>query len=80
MHLPATHVVDLTFLEEVAGRCLLNGGQIRNAAVFATLLGLDETGYGRVDSSHLEAAVRREYRKAGAACPLRVAHMNGVAG
>ena len=57
------------FLQEVASRCNLTGGQIRNAALHATLLALGDDG--KVTDSHLEAAVQREYRKAGAAYPLR---------
>ncbi len=57
------------FLLEVASRCTMTGGQIRNAALHATLLALGDGG--KVTDTHLEAAVQREYRKAGAACPLR---------
>ncbi len=68
-HLPSPNAISFAFLEEVAGRCALNGGQIRNAALQATLLALqDAVPVGNV---HLDAAVRREYRRAGAACPLR---------
>jgi hypothetical protein len=35
----------------------------------ASLLALDEDGV--LTAEHLELAVRREYRKAGAVCPLR---------
>ncbi len=69
LHLPATHAVHPPVLEEIAQRCALTGGQIRNAVLHASLLALDD---GQViTSSHLEAAVLREYRKAGAVCPLR---------
>ncbi len=68
-HLPQEHSVSRDFLQEVASRCTMTGGQIRNAALHATLLALGEGG--KVTDSHLEAAVQREYRKAGAACPLR---------
>lgn len=67
-HLPQTHTVGPAFLEEVAGRCVLTGGQIRNAALHATLLALHD--HSSVDDAQLEAAVQREYRKAGASCPL----------
>jgi hypothetical protein len=56
-------------LEEVAHRCALTGGQIRNAVVHASLLALDDGEV--VTAGHLECAVQREYRKAGAVCPLR---------
>ncbi|HEX8501942.1 MAG TPA: ATP-binding protein [Pyrinomonadaceae bacterium] len=69
LHLPANHSVDPATLEEVAQRCALTGGQIRNAVLHASLLALD--GGQVITSGHLEAAVLREYRKAGAVCPLR---------
>jgi hypothetical protein len=67
LHLPPGHTVAGELLEQVALRCALTGGQIRNAVVHATLLGLAADGLG---SSELEAAVRREYRKIGGVCPL----------
>ncbi|MFL5628558.1 MAG: ATP-binding protein [Ktedonobacteraceae bacterium] len=67
-HLPAAHAISPTFLEEVATRCALTGGQMRNAALHATLLSLGDSG--QVRDAHLEAALQREYRKAGAAYPL----------
>lgn len=69
MHLPAGHQVDAGLLTEIAGRCVMTGGQIRNAALHASVLALEESGIMR--SPHLEAAVQREYRKLGAVCPLR---------
>jgi ATP-dependent 26S proteasome regulatory subunit len=69
MHLPATHTVAAEFVSEVAERCTLTGGQIRNAVLHASVLALGDGGM--VTSAHLEAAVQREYRKAGAVCPLR---------
>jgi SpoVK/Ycf46/Vps4 family AAA+-type ATPase len=74
LHLPEAHAVDTEALEEIAQRCALTGGQIRNAVLHASLLALD--GGGRVTSNHLEAAVQREYRKAGAVCPLRASVWN----
>lgn len=68
-HLPQPNAVSPALLEAIAGRCVLTGGQIRNAALHATLLALGDGG--RVSDSHLEAALQREYRKAGAAYPLR---------
>ena len=68
LHLPSRHVDD-DFLEELAARCQLSGGQIRNAALHASLLALDD-GLD-LDASHIDLAVRREYRKAGTVCPLR---------
>jgi hypothetical protein len=69
LHLPARHRVDEAFLEAVSGQCVLTGGQIRNAAQLATLLALDG-GEGDVARPHLEAALRSEYRKAGATYAL----------
>jgi hypothetical protein len=69
LHLPPGHAVERPVLEEVAHRCALTGGQIRNAVVHASLLALDDGEV--VTSGHLESAVQREYRKAGAVCPLR---------
>lgn len=68
-HLPPSHTVSQTFLQEIAVRCVLTGGQIRNAALHATLLAVDNAG--QVSDLHIEKAVQREYRKAGAAYPLR---------
>lgn len=65
--LPAGHRVQGEALEEVARRCNLSGGQIRNAALHATLLAL-EHGDGPGEDE-LAAALRREYRRAGQACP-----------
>jgi hypothetical protein len=69
LHLPAKHAVDAALLREIAGRCALSGGQIRNAVLHASLLALNDGGI--VTSDYLEAAVQREYRKAGSVCPLR---------
>lgn len=68
-HLPATHTIQPAFLQEVATRCVLTGGQIRNAALHATLLAVESAE--SVGDRHIEKAVQREYRKAGTACPLR---------
>jgi ATPase family associated with various cellular activities (AAA) len=69
LHLPAAHAVDPALLGEVAARCHLGGGQIRNAVLHASVLALADGG--PVRSEHLEAAVEREYRKVGGSCPLR---------
>ena len=68
-HLPASHEVNYALLDEVAHRCELTGGQIRNAVLHAAAVALAEGG--QVSDAHVEEAVRREYRKAGAVCPLR---------
>jgi SpoVK/Ycf46/Vps4 family AAA+-type ATPase len=72
-HLPATHGVSDACLETVSGHCALTGGQIRNAALHAALLSVESGRGGRVVDADVEAAVRREYRKAGASCPLPLA-------
>jgi hypothetical protein len=69
LHLPPSHAVDFSLLEEVATRCALTGGQIKNAALHASLLALEDGGI--VTSAMIEAAIDREYRKAGGVCPLR---------
>jgi ATPase family protein associated with various cellular activities (AAA) len=71
LHLPVRHSIDPDVLAEVAGRCALTGGQIRNAALHASLLAIEDGGI--VTSSKIESAVQREYRKTGAVCPLRSA-------
>jgi hypothetical protein len=68
-HLPAAHEVPALLLREVARRCEMTGGQIRNAVLHASALAL--AGQIQITGAHLEAAVRREYRKLGAVCPLR---------
>jgi hypothetical protein len=69
LHLPEDHQVRGELLEEVAYRCSLSGGQIRNAASHAELVALSQETALR--DAHLLAAVQREYRKSGALCPLR---------
>lgn len=69
LHLPQNYVVALNFLQEIVQRCELTGGQIRNIALHAASLALGEKSV--LNAGHLEAAVRREYRKMGAICPLR---------
>lgn len=69
LHLPPVYVLDPALLEEVASRCVLNGGQIRNAVLHASLLALNDGG--TINAQHLVAAVQREYRKSGGVCPLR---------
>ncbi|HEV2861675.1 MAG TPA: AAA family ATPase [Pyrinomonadaceae bacterium] len=72
LHLPQKHAVGQNLLGEVSRRCSLSGGQIRNAVLHASLLALSNGG--TITSEHLEAAVRREYSKEGAVCPLRSAY------
>jgi hypothetical protein len=68
LHLPGDNEIDYTVLENAAVRCAMNGGQIRNAALNAALLALDENS--AVNNFHLTEAIHSEYRKAGAICPL----------
>jgi ATPase family associated with various cellular activities (AAA) len=69
LHLPAAHAISAAFMEDVAHRCVLSGGQIRNIVLHAAVLALKE---GEIMTAfHIEAALQREYRKLGAVCPLR---------
>lgn len=69
LHLPVTSMIDPRLMAEVVTRCPLTGGQIRNAALHAILLAVNNGGV--VMNDYLEVAVQREYRKLGAICPLR---------
>ncbi len=69
LHLPTDHTIHEARLREIALRCELTGGQIRNAAMLAALLALDER-CDAIEPHHLEQALRSEYRKAGAIYPL----------
>jgi hypothetical protein len=69
-HLPANHRVGDAVLDEVAQRCRLSGGQIRNAALHATLLALEQRT--DIGTPELRAALEREYRRAGQGCPSLV--------
>jgi hypothetical protein len=69
LHLPHRHEIDHEYLREVAFRCQLSPGQLRNAVLHAALLALsDDT---EIAAPQLEEGLMREYRKAGATCPLR---------
>jgi hypothetical protein len=76
LHLPGNHTVDAGYLQEICTRCVLTGGQIRNAALHAALLALDD-GSGQVGQWHLAQALQSEYRKAGALSPLTGAPPTG---
>jgi hypothetical protein len=71
-HLPETHVIDRDYLNLVATKCDLTGGQFRNAVMHAVLHAIDEDQ--PLERSHLDLGLRSEYRKAGAAYPLREAY------
>jgi len=69
LHLPAEHAVDAPLLHDLAARCVLTGGQIKNAVLHASLLAMSDRVLVR--SSHVEAAAQREYRRMGSVYPLR---------
>jgi SpoVK/Ycf46/Vps4 family AAA+-type ATPase len=62
------HAIDDGWLQELAYRCLLTGGQFRNVVTHAQLLALEAKR--ALDAEHLYKALQREYRKTGAHCPL----------
>ncbi|MBK8814439.1 MAG: AAA family ATPase [Methylococcaceae bacterium] len=68
-HLPLNHAVDYAQLETVSTRYPLSGGQIRNAAMHAALLALDDLSYS-VQPRHIDAAIESEFRKTGALFPM----------
>lgn len=74
IHLPKNHTVDWELLDQVSFRCVLTGGQIRNAALQASVLALDNGGI--VTDLHLKNAILSEYRKAGAISPLNNNNQN----
>ncbi len=67
-HLPPDHAVSPQLLDEVARRCALTGGRIRNASLHACLLALE--GNRPVVDEDLVSAIQREYRRMGATFPL----------
>ena len=69
VHLPPGHRVEDELISELAARCALTGGQVRNVVLHACLLAVEEDR--SLTSGDLLAAVRREYGKQGARCPLR---------
>lgn len=73
-HLPENNEISSNLLQEIIQRCKLTGGQIRNIALHAASLALSEKKY--LNTKHVEIAVRREYRKIGAICPLRASSGN----
>lgn len=62
------HAIDDGWLQEIAYRCQLTGGQFRNVVTHAQLLALESKR--AVNAEHLYKALQREYRKTGAHCPL----------
>ncbi|CAN5453722.1 hypothetical protein BH10PSE4_BH10PSE4_13200 [soil metagenome] len=69
-HLGA-HSASDDLLQEIACRCALSGGQLRNVALHARLLAL--SGDRALDDEALRSALLREYRKTEAQCPLKSA-------
>jgi hypothetical protein len=70
-HLPAEHHISGAMLDDVARRCALTGGQIRNASLHARLLSLERRT--PVHNDDLLHALSREYRRTGASFPLSAA-------
>ena len=71
-HLPEPREVGDAVLADIAYRCQLTGGQIRNAVLHAWLLAFErDAEHPAPLAGDVEAAVRREYRKLGTICPLR---------
>ena len=68
LHLPPGHAIEESFLDMVVDRCKLSGGQIRNSALHASLLALRH--HRPAGALALDAALQREYRKAGLPYPL----------
>ena len=66
-HLPKQHAISQGFLDDVAMRCTLSGGQIRNIVLHAALL----AGDNAISEYNLYRAVEREYRQMGGLCPLQ---------
>lgn len=64
----ADHAVPAAVLDDLSRRCVLTGGQIRNATLHASLLALESGEL--VNEGHVLEAVRREYRRSGASYPL----------
>ncbi len=56
-------------VQEIAVRCALSGGQLRNIALHARLLALD--GGRPISDRELRTAIEREYRKTEAHSPLK---------
>lgn len=63
------HSASAWLLDDIACRCALTGGQLRNVALHARLLAMEQDG-GPNDAG-LRSAIEREYRKTGAFSPLK---------
>jgi hypothetical protein len=67
-HLPTHHQVSPALLEEIARRCALTGGRIRNASLHATLRAVKRRA--QVGDTEVLEALALEYRRMGATSPL----------
>jgi len=67
-HLGPGHRADAVLLSDVARRCTLTGGQIRNASLHARLLSFERDQ--PIGDDEVMAALHREYRRIGASFPL----------
>ena len=63
------HRASDALVQEIAVRCALSGGQLRNVALHARLLALDAAQ--EIGDAVLREALMREYRKTDAHCPLK---------
>jgi ATPase family associated with various cellular activities (AAA) len=63
------HRANDDLVQEIAVRCALSGGQLRNVALHARLLALD--GGHPIGDRELRTAIEREYRKTEAHSPLK---------
>lgn len=68
-HQLGDHAASDSLLQEIACRCPLTGGQLRNLAQHARLLALDADV--TIGDDQLRSALLREYRKIDAHCPLK---------
>jgi SpoVK/Ycf46/Vps4 family AAA+-type ATPase len=71
LHLPDAQV-SADLLQDIACRCMLSGGQLRNVTSHAMLLALQRGAApsSTINDLDLHAALAREYRKTGGRCPL----------
>ena len=69
LHLPQHHSVSESLLRQAALRCQFTGGQIRNAALHATLLAVEADA--TVSDAFFTEGIQREYTKMGAVSPLQ---------
>ncbi|HEX9945989.1 MAG TPA: ATP-binding protein [Allosphingosinicella sp.] len=63
------HSASDALIQEIACRCALSGGQLRNLALHARLLALDAGG--PLGDGQVRTALLREYRKTDSHCPLK---------